>query len=56
MRPPTSLRPRAAPPSRLRCVDADSDGEDSADVEDVVFADLPTDDSSGEAADDQKNA
>ena len=37
-------------------VDADSEGEDSADVEDVVFADLPTDDSSGEAADDQKNA
>jgi large subunit ribosomal protein L17 len=38
-------------------VDAGStDTDETGEVEDVVFADLPTDDSSGEAADDQKNA
>jgi large subunit ribosomal protein L17 len=38
-------------------VDAGStDTDETGEVDDVVFADLPTDDSSGEAADDQKNA
>jgi large subunit ribosomal protein L17 len=44
----------AAEPAEV--VDADSEGEDSAEVEEVVFADLPTDESSGKAADDEKNA